>query len=104
MIKIRNPLLFTSLLLLSSHAYSGETVFLVDTSSSMKQSCTSASVKKSALTLAVNSIETTLASYNSAQQATIIGFSKKSVIHSKNTSANDKSIQTALKKLKTTNK
>ncbi len=104
MIKIRNPLLFTSLLLLSSHAYSGETVFLIDTSSSMKQSCTSASVKKSALTLAVNSIETTLANFNSAQQATIIGFSKKSVIHSKNTSANDKSIQTALKKLKITHK
>ena len=104
MIKIRNPLLAASLLLLSSQAYSGETVFLVDTSSNMKQSCTSASVKKSALSLAVNSIKATLASFNSAQQATIIGFSTKSIIHSKNISANDESIRTALDKLTTSSK
>lgn len=99
MINIRTPLLLTSLLFFSSYAHSGETVFLIDTSTSMKQSCSSASAKKTALSLAVDSVKGKILTFNSAQQTTIISFANKAVIHNKNVSADAASIQTTLNKL-----
>lgn len=103
MVKLHTSLFFTSMLLFSSQAFSGETVFLLDTSSNMKETCSSASVKKTALSLAKNAIKTRLASSDSAQQATIISFAKNSTIHTKNAAAKDKSIIAVLNKLKAEN-
>ena len=99
MTNIRTPLLLTSLLFFSSYAHSGETVFLIDTSTSMKQSCTFASAKKSALSLAIDSIKEKISTFNPAQQTTIISFANKAVIHNKNVSADAASIHTTLNKL-----
>lgn len=104
MIIKRNKLTFIALLLLSNQAFSGETVFLIDTSSNMKQTCSSSSVKKSALSLAVESIKTTLSTFDSAQQATIIDFSNSINILNKNISADHTSLRTTLDKLTPTNK
>ena len=104
MIPKRNRLTIAALLLLSNQAFSGETVFLIDTSSDMKQTCSSSSLKKEALSLAVESIKATLSTFDSAQQASIISFSNAIKIYNKNTSSDHTSLRTTLDKLTPTNK
>jgi len=102
--KIRIPLTLISLLFLPLQAYSGETVFLIDTSSNMKQTCTASGSKKSALLLAVDAIKSTLSNSDSAKQTTIISFSNDIAIHSKNISADKSLIHATLNKLSVSNK